>query len=317
MEYIEQLKHKLSSNNLNATSIDLYIKNIKRLNNNQDFNNLNFLFDIEKINNFINKYKKNTQRTYLISIVSCLNVVKDKNKKFKILYDKYYNMMKELSININNIPTDILNDTQKKGFISYDELLEEFDKLHDYVLDELINEDKLNKEQYNKLLTFVILSLYILQNGPRRNIDYQKMNIMFNNDNKKKYDDKYNWYDLKNKVFIFNQYKTKKVYGTQIIDVNPKLSKILQVYFGYHPLLKFKNIDDDDIPLLVKYDGSILNQVNSITNILNKFRPYLGSSMLRHIVITDKFKNVEEEKKKLANEMGHSVSTQNKYIKNE
>lgn len=316
MDFIEQLKHKLTNTKITDTSIDLYLKNLKRLNNNQDFKNLNFLLDIDKINNFIDKYKINTKRSYIVSIVSCLNVIKDSNKKFKSLYDKYYKIMKDITNDINKLPTDELNNTQKKGYISYDDLLEEYDKLHDYVLDDLISEDKLTKEQYNKLLTFVILSLYIL-NPVRRNKDYQLMMILFKEYDEKKDDLKYNYYDLQNKIFIFNNYKTKKTYNTQIVEVNPKLSKILQVYFGFHPLLKIKNIDDRDIPLLVNYDGEKFNHVNSITNILNKFRPYMGSSMLRHIVITHKYKDIENEKEKFATDMGHNVRTQTQYIKNE
>ena len=39
--------------------------------------------------------------------------------------------------------------------------------------------------------------------------------------------------------------------------------------------------------------------------------------MLRHIFLTDKFGEVDKEKHDIAEEMGHSVSMQDAYIKND
>jgi len=317
MEFIEQLKHKLKQNNLTDSTIDLYIKNLIRIHNGENFKNLNFLLDDKKILELLEVYKKNTKRSYLISIVSCLNVIKDTNKKFKKTYDKYYSHMKSLSDEIKKEPTDELNETQKKGYINYDELMKEYDKLSDEITDEIAPKDKLNKTEYNKLLVYVVLSLYLLSDGPRRSKDFQEMWILFDGYDEEKHNDKdKNYLDVKHKLFIFNNYKTKKTYGQQIIVCSNQLFKVLLIYFGFHPLLKIKNTNDD-IPLLVSYNGTKLNKSNGITQILNKFRDNLGSSMLRHIFITHKFDKVEKEKEEVANNMAHSVQTQKNYIKHE
>ena len=222
--------------------------------------------------------------------------------------------MKNLSIEINKNPTDILNDTQKKGFIEYEQLIKDYNSLEDNIMNNIIDKDKLNKDEYNLLLTFVILSLYILQ-SPRRNKDYMWMYILFKGyDEKKNNNKKHNYFDHPKQKFLFFNYKTSKIYNEQIIDVDKKLSKILQIYFAYHPLLKIYHLDDE-IPLLVDYQGDPLQKTNSITTILNKWKPYLSSSMIRHIFITYKFDNVEKEKEKIAAEMGHNTITQKTYIK--
>jgi hypothetical protein len=317
MEYIDQLKHKLEESKLTQSSIDLYIKNLIRLNNNQPFKNLNFLNDYDSIINGLDKYKKNTKRSYLISIVSSLNVIKDKNKKIKTLYDVYYKNMKEISEDIKkNVKTDELNETQKKGFMEYNDLIKIYDELNDVVMDDIITHDKLNRDQYNKLLTFVILSLYILMPAPRRSKDFNLMYVIFNKYDIKKHDKDRNYFDLLSKKMFFSNYKTKKVYGLQEVDVPNNLLKIIQIYLAYHPLI-INNNKDDETRLLVNYDGKELNDKNGITQILNKFHNNMGSSMIRHIFISNRFDQVEKDKEKIATQMGHTTATQKTYIKHD
>jgi hypothetical protein len=45
------------------------------------------------------------------------------------------------------------------------------------------------------------------------------------------------------------------------------------------------------------------------------FGKKIGSSMLRHIYISDKYKDVMEEQQKDAANMGHSVELQREYFK--
>ena len=64
-------------------------------------------------------------------------------------------------------------------------------------------------------------------------------------------------------------------------------------------------------------DGHPLVQVNSITKILNKiFGKRISSSALRHIFLSDKYKDVTKDMKADAEMMAHSVGQQKDYIKN-
>ena len=81
----------LSSKNITESSKNLYIKNLQRLNDGP-VKNLSFLKNIDSVMEKIEKYKPNTQRSYIISIVSLLRVLRDK-PRYKKLYDKYYEIL--------------------------------------------------------------------------------------------------------------------------------------------------------------------------------------------------------------------------------
>jgi hypothetical protein len=87
-------KYKIKG--ISESSINLYIKNILRLNDNQVPKNLNFLKNVDLILKKIEEKKPNTRRTYIISIVSLL---RDDPKNAK-LYDKYYKLLSEYNKNL-------------------------------------------------------------------------------------------------------------------------------------------------------------------------------------------------------------------------
>lgn len=307
MSFIDNLKLKLKDNNLTSSSIDLYIKNLIRLNNDEPFINLKFLDDITVINNKLDKYKLNTKKIYLISIISVLNIYKNLTKKNKSLYDKYYKLMKSIADEVKNIPTNEMSENQKKNWISWDDLISEYNSIKSRVL--TYNKlDKLTELQYNHLLKYVVLSLYILLE-PRRN-EYKNMKII--NKYNDRLDSNFNYISLDDKEIIFNEYKTKKKYGQQIIKFNNDLFDVLKIYLKFHPLFK----KDLDIPFLVYYDGRPFKDVNSITRVLSSIHYGLGSSLIRHIYLSYKYNDINQEKQDTALKMGHSVEMQNDYMKN-
>jgi integrase len=119
--------------------------------------------------------------------------------------------------------------------------------------------------------------------------------------------EEFNYYDMKGRRFIFNQYKTAKRYGQQIEDLPSELVDALNLYVKFHPLRK-----QASFPLLVNYMGEELHPVNGITRALNKiFGKNLGSSMLRHIFLTEKYGGSKvDEKEEDARKMAHSVAVQ-------
>jgi hypothetical protein len=65
---------------------------------------------------------------------------------------------------------------------------------------------------------------------------------------------------------------------------------------------------------LVYSDGKPLSAVNAVTRVLNRaFGKNIGSSMLRHIYLSEKY-NIDEMKT-LAHDMGHSLTLQREYLK--
>lgn len=291
---------------------DVYLKNIIRLNNKQPIKykkngdpNYDFLKDTEKILDRIGKLKGNSQRTYLISIVTTLRGLKQYEATYEFYYNKMMNIAEELKKGANT-----KSESQQKNWIEQNQVLEIYEDLKAKAMPLLVKK-KVDDQEWAIILDFIVLSLYCLQ-PVRRNKDYQLM--LYVNDKNIIENIEFNYYLPKyhSPKFEFNQYKTSGTYNTQEVDVNPELVDILSKYAKIHPLKKQKNFY-----LLVNYKGEPLLAVNAITRILNRIfgRP-IGVSLLRAISLTDKYKKVMEEMDKTTSAMGTSASTaRSTYIK--
>ena len=94
----EDLIQKLNDKNLSEGSIKLYLRNLEKLNDG-NLQSFKFLNNVEKIVEKITKYKPNTQRGILISIVSVLGCCPEDKKLMKIR-NKYYNLMNDKNTEI-------------------------------------------------------------------------------------------------------------------------------------------------------------------------------------------------------------------------
>jgi hypothetical protein len=297
----------LKSKNITESSLKLYLNNLRRLNGGEFPKSFSFLKNTEKILADLEKYKPNTRRSYLISIITTLK----HDPKQKKLYDKYYEHLDKY--NKEGAVNNEKSETQKENWIEQSEVKEVYTKMTEEV-QPLLQQKKLSPSEYEKVLRWVVLSLYTLQK-PRRNADYQKCLIV------KKVPDEmnpdFNYLDLNTNSWKFNNYKTKGTYKTQEIPANEDIIKVIVSFLKFHPLKgHFKN-KSSIIPLLVDYQGEPFTNQNAITRMLNKiFGKKIGVSMLRNIFLTDKFGDEMKELKETAEQMGTSSSTiQNQYIK--
>jgi hypothetical protein len=120
-----------------------------------------------------------------------------------------------------------------------------------------------------------------------------------------------NYLDVKKHNFIFNNYKTSKVYKQKVEEIPPNLWNIIKMYLRHKPKTE---------SFLCNCEGKPLPHVNSITLILNKiFGKRVGVSMLRNIFLSDKYEKIHpllEELSKDTDAMGTSNKTAiNNYIK--
>lgn len=306
LSFFQTLEENLKKKNLSESSINLYLRNLKKLNNDEDITNFNFLKKWQDILNKLVDLKPNTKRGYLISIVSVLNSFGDKYEK---LAKTYYTFMKEIADKIKETPTTEMSEAQSNNWISWDDVKE----IHTKLFNDLnIKKKNISDLQYNKLLNYVVLSVFFML-PPRRNMDWLKMLITFNSDVE---DKNYNYFDVAKKQFIFNQFKTSKKDGSLTIDIPEDLFKVLSLYLEHHPLLKTKAKVKPNVPFLVFADGKPLDKINSITRLLNKvFNKKISSSMLRHIYLSSKYGDVLKEQEKDSKMMSHTVGTQHDYIK--
>jgi hypothetical protein len=266
------------------------------MNDGKEVTNLNFLKNMKHVLSIIEDYKQTTQRSFIIS--ACV-VLKNTNES---LYQQYYELLSKINNDLK-VRTD-KTETQKENWMSQTEIEDKLKSLE-------VNKKITNKKEYTQMLHRLILSLYVLQ-PPRRNIDYCLMKI--SNDMT---DTEFNYLDVKNKQFIFNNYKTDHKYNSVVIDIEDDLMSVINKYLKHHlQKNKLKN-KKYNVHFLVHIDGEPINKSGEITKILNKiFGKNISSSMLRNIYLSSKYSGMMSNLKEDASLMGTSVDVaMDTYIK--
>lgn len=310
-EFKNKIKERLKNNDVSDTSIKQYIRSLEILNDDEPLKNWNFLKDVENIKNKISDLKENTQRNRIIAICAVLNLYKNDVKPLKALYPKYYEILMELNQKLKKEENkNIKTEKQEKNWLEWQEVEKVFNDLKDKV-NKFKNNKNITETQYNTLLAYVVLSLYVLL-PPRRNKDYLLMLIV---KGEVPDDYAYNYFNLENNKMIFNNFKVVKTEGQQEIEIPQELREIINLYLKIRGVKINKKMQT---PLLVDYKGEALKYDNSITYILNRiFKKKIGSSMLRHIYLSSKYGETLKEMKDDSKMMAHSVSMQKDYIKND
>jgi hypothetical protein len=290
----EKIINNLKERNVSDPTIKLYMFQLQQINDGI-IENLKKFEDVEYVLNKLKKFKINTKRTKLISVIAMLKTFPEK----KDLQEKYA----EIVANINketNLTSNQKTEKQKENWMDKQQIIDIWDALQS-VVQTFTSKKNLSEKQYNVLLQFVVLSLYTLIN-PRRNSDFMKMIVVKKNEKDLSTD--YNYLDLQKRKFIFNQYKTKKTYSQQVEDIPENLWNVIKLY------LKFKPTETNYF--LCNFDGQPLPHVNSITLILNKiFGRKIACSMLRNIFMTEKFEGLQKQLDELE-ETAQSIGTSSK-----
>ena len=256
MSFKEKIIENMVEKNLSKSSINNYIRNLEILNDGE-LSNLNFLKKKENIMKKIETKKPNTQRSYLISIISVLNANEaKKDKLYKFYYDKMMDLNKSLK---EQEQKHEKTETQEKNWIEKDEIDKKLNELVDKV--KTFDKKNITPKEYDVVLQMIILSLYTLQ-APRRNADYQYMVVV----NNKVPDEKINFLVYEKKEFWFRKYKTAKTELKDkkelIIEINEKLFDNIKLYFEFHPMIKGKKINDKKIQVFYHHQSN-WNTINS------------------------------------------------------
>lgn len=312
-EFMGQLSKELvEKKGVAETTANAYVKTLYILNDKEAFKTLSFLRKKDEIMKKVNEYAQSTQKSILASIVSVLSLVAEK-PTYKGVYKFFYDEMMGKAKAPSDVAQSDKTEKQKDNWISWSDIKDLTEK-HRAKMLEYGAKKTITPSEFNHLLQTLVLSLYVFVQ-PRRNQDYLDMVVVkkWKEDMPK---DK-NYLDLATSKFIFNKYKTAKKYGTQTIDIpstaEAPLMDTITTYLKYHPLWKATK-GKEPVPFLVSADGNPLVAVNAITRILNKvFGKKVGSSMLRHIFLSDKYDISEMEED--AEAMGHSVEEQRKYLR--
>ena len=285
--------------NISTSTLRSYVNNLKKLFKEIDENE-DVLKDVDVIKEYINNKKSYlTKRNYLNSIIVFLQSDKEKNIKlideYVKLRDEYNNKYKES--NKDNMKSD----KQIKNWITIKQIEEV--KLH-------LEQDL--KSEENRIHHFM-LSFWL--DYPIRN-DLQNTTII----NKKKYDkllkeelDKQNYLVLHHEPFIsISQYKTFKKYGIKKILLNKNIQDILKKYLVHNPTKYILYNIRDKSPM--SSEDITLN----FNKLFKKYYPekQISTTMLRHIILSERYGDVLDEMKVLADIMGHDITTAHSiYIK--
>ena len=311
-------KELIEKKDVVASTADSYIRTLIVLNDKVPFKNLSFLKKKDVVMAKLAEYAPSTQKSVLAMIVSVLSLFQSK-PTYKSTFTFYHNKMVDAMREARESETSEKTDKQKTNWIDWKDIKKMSDDAYAKVK-ELSTKKVLTSKEAEHLLNTMVLSLYTCV-PPRRNQDYLDMLVV------KKWDEKmdksHNYLDLAGSQFVFNKYKTAKKYGTQIVKIpndeeNP-LMDTLAAYLKHNPFYKaMKGKNPAPIPFLVSPDGTPFVAANSITRILNKiFGKKVGSSMLRHVYLSDKYGKQLEEQKEDSAAMGHDLDMQRSYIRTE
>lgn len=292
-----------------ASTANQYLQTLYKLNGSKPFNNLAWTKKYNTVQAIIDSYAPATQGNQYMVLTSALSLFNDK-ATYKGAYNHWRDKMLELRKEARDKPVGEMSEKQEENWMTWDEVLKKKSALKSEISPYILNKN-LTATQYDKLLCYVVISLYT-NIQPRRNQDFLEMYVV-RKLNKDAPTDR-NYYDLATDKFIFNVYKTAKKRGQESEDVPNELAETLQTFFKFHPGVNGRS---KEFKLLVKHDGTPLNGVNSITRILNRcFGKKVGASMLRHSYLTSKYGSVMKELAEDTSKMGHAPETAIKeYIK--
>lgn len=311
-DFMLQLAKSLQdTRQITESSANQYLQTLFKLNGDKPFKNLGFLKQTDTIQERINTYAPSTQTNQYTVITSVLTPLKDK-PAYKKAFAYYAERMNEGNKEKREREgSGIKSDKQNENWLEWDDVVKKLNELREQCAS-LSSARTISATQYDACLNYLILALYTMIQ-PRRNQDYLDMYVV-KKLSKDASPDK-NYLDLTNNQFVFNKYKTAKTYGQQILPIPNELMSVITLFLKHHPIRK-TNPKLNMYKLLVKYDGTPITIVNAITRVLNKiFGKQIGSSMLRHIYLTNKYEDDTLERKKDSEAMGHSLSQQKEYIK--
>lgn len=307
-KFQNKLLQAFEDKKLATRTIQNYLRYLQILNNNKPLEDIDFLFDHKGVINYIKNLDKSLSLKlgYLSAIATSIQLpIHGRNTdKLYLIYSK---VMKKLLDEYNDSrKSGVKTEKQEKNWISMKELKAKLQETEEEI-DEIDNFEGV--VETNKLISWLLLALYTLT-SPRRNRDYLELMIVRDNFKPEDLSEKYNYYLMQSQKFVFNQYKTAKLYSRQVIDVPKELQRVLEKYIRLNPYIK----DVDIQPLLINANGPYENSSNITRRLNTLLGKKVGSSMIRHAFLTDKFGDVKDEQERIATEMGHSREQQGEYI---
>ena len=296
MDIISIIKkdRKIKDNSLQA-----YITSLKKINDDKEIENINFLKNVKKIEDKLKDLKLTTKKNRYTSILVLLRAVGGQEELLKKYREKLDELTEEY---FKEISKNQKTEAQSKNWVSLKELKKVMNTYKEEVKGRgLKNKNKLNAKETVLLQNYLITSLYLLI--PPKRLDYnvkivKKRSQIKDGDNYLLNENK------RNKTFIIQDFKTSKSHGTQEFKVPKELNNIINLS------LQFNNTGF----LLLNNRGGRLSSNGLGKMVKRAFAPTgkeITLNLLRKITISELVDHEALKKnKKLADDMGHSVNVQ-------
>tara|TARA_R110001632_G_scaffold28651_1_gene76295 strand:+ start:710 stop:1627 length:918 start_codon:yes stop_codon:yes gene_type:complete len=291
--------------NVRDTTINNYLLNLKKIFQGTGGkgvpSDLNFLKDITKLNEYFKNIKTDTTRKNSINVaivfLMILSKIEPKNKKILKIIEDLDLQRTELNKNYTeNLKTNKKSEKQEKNWLSVEEI------------DNIANGYK-NKDYQ----AYAIIKFHL--GVPLRN-DLPSIKIMTKSkynklsEAEKKLTNAMVKTGITDYALMMNNYKTSGAYMERQIDIPPSLNPIIR---------KLIKMNGESGYLIVNPKTDKPFTTNEYTRYLNSLFKHtnkkISSTLLRNIVVSDKFGAITKEMKQTAKNMLHSSQTQQGYIK--
>lgn len=279
---------KKANNELSINSIKTYASVLNSLIKKNDLKVLNLdTLGSKKVFEYINKLPLKARKVLLSALL--LFFKNDDSKAIAKQKELWKSMIKkDMEQDNENEEKQELTATQKENWMDWSAILKRRDEL-EYIP----SGNKWSRKEINKFQDYLISALYTF-NAPRRAQDYASMLMI-------KGTPKDNFIDWKAREFIFNDYKTKKVYNTQKIKIDDQLFSLLKLWKKHNHtgvLLE----DTHGQPMTPSKLSSRLGSIFGKTG--------FGVNILRHAYVSDNLKDMPflDKIKDIATDLGHSPS---------
>ena len=294
--------------NIKENTIKTYEANLNKLKEMFDTDDYSFLKDVDKVMKKLEDKHFTTIRNYLNSIIILLLALNHDKKQDKLLKE-YQDKRDELNNQYQEQGSKI-SDKQAPNFVPLKEVVDMINKMGE----DLKGFKKKQLTAKDKMLLQVYIIYQIHIRLPMRNdlagmeaITKREYNKLSEADKKAK-----NWLIVeKGKMFMsLNKFKTSKKYEELRFDVPKDLEKLIRSYLKINGMgVMFKSSTGKELSrnqlsqILIKYSKKYIGKS-------------LGSTMLRKIILSDKFGELKKEQEKFSKITGHSIATMNSvYIK--
>ncbi len=296
------------------STVKEYEKKLITLKKKSNSNDYTFLEDIDNVKGILKSYSPNTQKGYYNAIIVLLLAL-NHSKSFDELIIEYQKIRDPLNEQyMKQQSSGELSESQKKKFVSLDELNKMLKMMaKDIHRRDIKRKSKLEKSDIELLQVYTMFTFFIRY--PTRNNLAEMILISKSKFNKLKEDEKKNNnYLVKEKSSIFislNNYKTNLKYGEIKFTLDKDIEKVFRAFIKI-----LKKTDGQTLFTITKGDHEIPINSNLMTQYLTRnsekyIDKKISTTMIRHIIPSEKFAKKNKEQSELASIMGHSIATQN------